>query len=444
MQLRDNTRYKQAELDGIPNVVKSVADKTLLQLEREGLLVFPPVVSHSNGLTEDQMILQHVNSEYRTSNVMGFLGHGQERLTIASRFSSGAKDFFFEYLLAQIFDFPSVVALDSDVGRDRQLLQIVQFMFPQYLKSAMRKGLFKAYVNRQYNDLTVKGVIDIARHIQVNTPFIGKIASNQREFSFDNQLMELVRHTIELLKQMRYGEMILQPVSAEVRAVINATPGYQSASRRKVIEVNEKQPVRHAYYAEYQALQRLCLFILKNRKQALGGSTQHVRGILFDGAWLWEEYVNQLIHGAFFHPMNKRKSGAQKLFSTLSGSKVGLIYPDFISRCAHPRVIADTKYKPCANIGNRDYLQLLAYMFRFDAKRGFYLYPEQDQQEALVLQLNQGSTYEQDVIGREGVDVTKLGLRIPVVTPELGYDDFVSLMHVSEQSFVDRLLAATN
>ena len=28
------------------------------------------------------------------------------------------------------------------------------------------------------------------------------------------------------------------------------------------------------------------------------------------------------------------------------------------------------------NIGNKDYLQLLAYMFRFDAKAGYYLYPE--------------------------------------------------------------------
>lgn len=32
-------------------------------------------------------------------------------------------------------------------------------------------------------------------------------------------------------------------------------------------------------------------------------------------------------------------------------------------------VIEDVKYKPMGNIGKKDYLQALAYMFRFDAKK---------------------------------------------------------------------------
>lgn len=49
------------------------------------------------------------------------------------------------------------------------------------------------------------------------------------------------------------------------------------------------------------------------------------------------------------------------------------------------RIIADAKYKPIKNIGNRDYLQVLAYMFRFDAKAGYYLYPESENSESLTL-----------------------------------------------------------
>lgn len=63
--------------------------------------------------------------------------------------------------------------------------------------------------------------------------------------------------------------------------------------------------------------------------------------------------------------MNKGRRGAQRLF----GGNVGLLYPDFISRDKDARIIADAKYKPIDNIGNKDYLQVLAYMFRFDAKR---------------------------------------------------------------------------
>ena len=95
---------------------------------------------------------------------------------------------------------------------------------------------------------------------------------------------------------------------------------------------------------------------------------RQIYGILFDGTWLWEEYINSLIEDAFYHPMNKGGKGAQRLFD----GNIGLIYPDFISRNSEVRIIADAKYKPIDNIGNRDYLQVLAYMFRFDAKAGYY------------------------------------------------------------------------
>lgn len=64
-------------------------------------------------------------------------------------------------------------------------------------------------------------------------------------------------------------------------------------------------------------------------------------------------------------------------------------------------MIADAKYKPIENIGNQDYLQLLAYLFRFDAKQGYYLYPEAAEGENKTLWLNQGTTYEDNVEPRK-------------------------------------------
>ena len=73
----------------------------------------------------------------------------------------------------------------------------------------------------------------------------------------------------------------------------------------------------------------------------------------------------------------------------------------------HSCVIADAKYKPMQNIGNRDYLQMLAYMFRFDAKKGIFCYPETGRAGTLQLQLNKGSTYENNVAAREDICVVK-------------------------------------
>ena len=176
----------------------------------------------------------------------------------------------------------------------------------------------------------------------------------------------------------------------EVKLVIDTTSEYEPCDRQKIIEQNKKNTVRHAYFREYLALQRLCLLILQHQKHQIGAGARQIYGILFDGAWLWEEYVNSLIEDVFYHPMNKGGKGAQRLFD----GNVGLIYPDFISRNSEMRIIADAKYKPIDNIGNRDYLQVLAYMFRFDAKAGYYLYPEAEGSDDLKLWLNRGSTYE--------------------------------------------------
>ena len=81
------------------------------------------------------------------------------------------------------------------------MFNLLIFLFPFYLKEAMRKGSFKTYIRNQYNDDNVKGTIDIARHIKKNTPFTGNIAYSHREFSYDNYLMQLIRHTIEFIKE---------------------------------------------------------------------------------------------------------------------------------------------------------------------------------------------------------------------------------------------------
>lgn len=433
MKIKDNSQYKKDLFSDIKTITDKIADITLKQLESEGVFVFPELVKDAEDITQNDMIIQSVNDTYRSSNVMGFIGCGEERLIISSRFSSGAEDFFFEYLLHKVLDVPNIVNLFSDADRDDKLFNFLLFLFPYYLKTAMRKGLYKRYVHRRYNNSDVKGAIDIARHIKKNTPFIGNIAYNQNEFSYDNGLTELVRHTIEFFKRKPYGNNLLGKVKDEVRLVVEATEEYKFCDRQKIILQNKKNPIRHAYFREYFALQRLCIFILGHEKHQIGTGSKQIYGILFDGSWLWEEYVNSLIGDKFYHHMNKGGKGAQRLFD----GGVGLIYPDFISRNANRRIIADAKYKPINNIGNRDYLQILAYMFRFDAKNGYYLYPETEGSEALQLWMNSGSTYEADVAPRNDISITKHGLKIPMDAS--CYNEFFNKIENFEREFKSTL-----
>ena len=101
-------------------------------------------------------------------------------------------------------------------------------------------------------------------------------------------------------------------------------------------------------------------------------------------------------------------------------------------------MITDAKYKPIDNIGNRDYLQVLAYMFRFDAKTGYYLYPEAGDSDDLILRMNQGSSYEANVSPRDDISITKHGLKIPVDAPN--YSVFVTRMELAEREFISVFL----
>lgn len=451
VKINDNTSTKKDVFINIPKLTNSIVNKTLKQLEQEGVFVFPELVDDADDISKDQMILQSVNDNLCSGNVMGFIGYGnEERLIINSRFSRDNEDYFVQYLLQRVLDLPNIVDLKSDADQDNRIFNFLLFLFPYYLKSAMRKGIFKKYVRNRHNDSNVKGIIDIAKHIEKNIPFIGKIAYTQREFSSDNYLTELIRHTIEYIKRKPYGNKILSQVQDEVRLVIDITTSYELYDRQRVIEKNKKFLVHHAYYHEYLALQKLCLQILQHQKHKIGSGVSEIYGILFDGAWLWEEYINSLICDKFYHPMNKEmnkeSNGQQWLFCEVdsrgNNHNIGPIYPDFISK--KNSVIADAKYKSKKNIGNKDYLQVLAYMLRFDAKLGYYLYPndeENDEENSECkqeLKLNKGSTFKKNVEPRDDFCVIKLGLKIPKEKAD-NYEEFVKKMNESEKEFVNKM-----
>lgn len=166
LKIKDNTQVKKDALSDIDILTGKIADKTLEQLEREGVFVFPEFVVDAEDITKDQMILQSINDTYHSGNVMGFLGCGDERLIVESRFCGDDEDYFFQYLLDRVLDFPNIVNLESDADQNNRLFNFLLFLFPYYLKTAMRKGLFKKYVRNRYNDGNVKGTIDITQPVR--------------------------------------------------------------------------------------------------------------------------------------------------------------------------------------------------------------------------------------------------------------------------------------
>ncbi|MDO5750618.1 MAG: hypothetical protein Q4P78_05380 [Rothia sp. (in: high G+C Gram-positive bacteria)] len=434
--LRDNSAYPLGSLQkSHPQSVDYLLNQTLDSLEEKGLFLFPPTIRESENLDRDSYILRSRGGDIWTSNHVGFLGVGSENLSIRSRFSdSQDTDFFFRYMIEKVLDMPDVLNQSTTAQDSTARLNLYMLLFPEYLQSALRKGIYKEYRVFTHNDMNIRGSLDLARHIKENTPFRGKIAYSTREFSYDNPLMQLIRHTIEYMQSTYMGHLILGKHRDDIDTIISHTPSYVQRDRHAIILENQKKPLRHAYYREYRELQRLCLYILTHQNHSLGSGNRTMHGILFDCAWLWEEYIATLISEYFYHPENKNRIGEHYLFDKSRGK----IYPDFISKTKEPRSVADTKYKPQGNISGRDYQQLLAYMFRFNASQGYYIYPEQDTtQKAKQLNLMQGTSYEGNLESRNDVWVKKLPFYIPQGSSK--YIEFSAAMEQNAKTFLSSL-----
>ena len=428
MQITDNQQSisKEEFIAKYPKISQALLDRTIDNLSQEdSIFIFPNDLKNSPDLDKDQKILETVNQKIKTGNVIGFLGCGQERLTISSRFSSKSDDYFLHYLLQKVLNI-NLTSLDVGLSYEDRLYQLLIYLFPKYLEAAMRKGLYKEYQRFSHNDSHIKGVIDVGNHLKKNLPFTGNIAYTTREFTFDNPLMQLIRHTIEYIKnQKSLGRGIIDSNRENITEIIRVTPSYKLADRAKVIRRNQTKPLRHAYFREYRKLQELCLMILNREKHGLGYQEQKIHGILFDVAWLWEEYVHTLLPKDFRHPRNKEKKGGVSVFS---GGK-RKVYPDFYNR--ELKTVLDAKYKKLEltekGINRDDLFQLISYAYILQAEKAGLIFPSIEQ----IVSSEIGK-----VVGY-GVLLKKWSIQIPQKASS--YNEFYEMLVISEKIFQNNI-----
>ncbi|MCY7073830.1 McrC family protein [Streptococcus oralis] len=423
MRITDN-QHKIAKEDFVaeyPKLSQALLDRTLDNLSIEdSIFIFPNDLKHSSDLERDQKIFETFNQEIKTGNVIGFLGYGQERLTIASRFSDESNDHFLNYLLQKVLNI-NLTSLDVGLSPEDKLYQLLVYLFPKYLQAALRKGLYKEYQRFFHNDSHVKGVLDVGNHLKKNLPFTGNIAYTTREFTYDNPLMQLIRHTIEYIKTQKSFGALLDSNRENMAEIVRVTPAYKLADRAKIIRMNKIKPIRHAYFREYRKLQELCLMILSREKHGLGPQAQRVHGILFDVAWLWEEYVYTLLPKDFIHPRNKDKTDGISVFS----NRERKIFPDFYHK--ELKIVLDAKYKKLEftekGINREDLFQLISYSYILKSEKAGLIFPS----------MEQSVNSEIGKLAGYGVQLKKWSIQIPQNASS--YSAFCKMMENSEENF---------
>jgi len=435
--------------------LSKIANISLIELikNNSSLLLFPNMLGNNNDGIEEQTIFNMYGDssnlskvKLHTGNLMGYIGINNTKLRISSRFSNNDNnDYFLQYLLQKVFsinlfDFKYSMSLNGE-------LELLFFIFPFLLKKALSQGIFKTYQTFRRNDSCIKGVIDIARHIKTNVPFFGMIAYNSRERTVDNYMTQLIRHTIEYIKTKSFGKEILFydiDTKEAVNEIIKSTNSYCLKDRNKIIFKNLKA-LNHPYFTFYKSLQQLCISILTHKKIGYGNSDNKVYGILFDGAWLWEEYLATILKSiGFKHPKNKTEQNGIRVY------RGRICYPDFYKGSQiediyqnnqfENNLVMDAKYKRLENkkedefisrFSREDLYQLITYMHVLPAKTGGLIYPISSNNDKTEI----CKSIDKNIFGLGG-NISTYGLPIPTKDK---YPDFAIFMNKVENDLKKKL-----
>lgn len=436
------------------------------------LLVFPSKSARKE-LEDKDYIFKSVGENlakpsFLTGNVMGFFRLGDDvQMRITSRFDSSGKNYFLHYMLQRVCNV-AVVPQETDSEQD-DFFDFLYYLFPKYLNDACRQGIYRAYMNREYNDANVRGSIDVTRHIRLNTPFNGKIAYHTREYTTDNKVTQLVRHTIEYIRSLQYGSCVFEnngDTRDNVNDIVASTVSYNRNSRHQIIAQNLK-PITHPYYTAYEPLRKLCLAILCHKKMGYGADTNNpIAGILFDGASLWEEYLAKVFEDHkidLVHSNNRDRENGVKIFEN-----GGIYYPDFYRKDSRNSntigdcngFVLDAKYKQLYTVNEEkidgdeesvetaggtnfhfqrnDLFQMLAYMHTLKASNSILisLYESCNVDVANSLKFSKDTGRGKTALGYGGkIDI----IALPICSKVDSFEEFSNYMRVMEKSFIARV-----
>ena len=389
LQLKDNCFYEPSENDKdrvvsteIRPLLECYAGKSLNEWAKLKVFVFPEIRSGQKEKDDEADNLEFftlASKESRTwintSNCMGVVKLRDKKtganvqIEIGSRFDTENKQFFLTYLLSKVFGGSMVE--DVDLGPDSIWDMLLAFIFRRRLLEASAVGLFKQYQTFHHNDARIRGRIDVNEHLRRNIPFCGNVAYSTHEITFNNPTNHLIRHALAKSNR-KWGRLLTSDGLMEVRHDLEQnTPTWQPGDVVNCIRRKENRfPIKHPYFhTVYEPLRQISLSILRDEGASLYQQEQEAEGVIFDGAWLWEEYLWTLLKPlGFEHPENKMDEGAWK---PLAGVK---LFPDFFHRQA--RAILDAKYK---HDGNRqdDARQVFCYMFLLNAAHGGLIKPSE-------------------------------------------------------------------
>lgn len=332
---------------------------------------------------ENDTVIEIRNSKIYTYNWVGVIStqtknENSMRIEITSRFDTGEKQYFLLYLLSSVYGV-NIFNIDINSEKESNYIIILIILFLSKIVEAYGSGLYKEYNRSKYNDYNFKGSIDIDRHIKLNTPFMGKTAYKVREYTYDNEILCLMRQVLdyiifnhfEVWEACLNNELMLNEV---VSVIENATPSYRM-DINYADTISCRREITHPMYTDYEEARKLAIMILSESGQNIFDNSKELSfSLLIDISWLWEGFVAEklLKEYNYRHLVTDGSAGA------LEWSNREYWYPDFIEDGDEHkrRNIFDAKYKFWNCDKDDDIHQLFSYLLISGGNKCGIIYPD--------------------------------------------------------------------
>ena len=305
------------------------------------------------------------------------------QVEILSRFDKGENNFFLNYLLSKVYDF--ALGTESVSAQRSSLLEILlDIIFVRRLGEASGAGLLRHYREFRNNDWNFKGSLDLARHIRENIPLMHGIAYRKREIDLDVPVNRMILKAALTVNRRHPGFFEGNRDAADALRQLRMGVTEERDLRMVLSHRDCREPVTHPFFREvWEPLRQIAKMILEDEQWTLfpeETTEDEVSGIVFDGAWLWEEYIATVLKSAGFRHCVRGGTGDENGVPMFKDGNARF-YPDFYKdgEDVSKRIVLDAKYKRANPNGARnDVHQVLCYLLLTGAKLGGLVFPPVD------------------------------------------------------------------
>lgn len=290
------------------------------------------------------------NFTLSTSNLIGFVKHGDYSLKISSRFG----DAFLQYIVA---DADGFLELDDVGGAGHDGYEwLLAYLWNIKFKRAYRLGLPKTYITKNGRISRVRGTIDAVDYFHNNTS--GKYLCSYREHSYDCPATSLFIRAYETVEHYSFCQ--------RTRNVYNVFLTASQGVRRSRQEILRTPYFTNPFYNDYNVLIDLSKKVI-NQHTSDFDSQYDSSAFFFDISMLFEYFIRKLIKRDGLRLLSKFEQLCKIPTGALSGY-MRKLEPDLVFESDGSLYLFDVKYKtfdPQFGVKREDLFQLHTYIGQY-------------------------------------------------------------------------------